>query len=99
MGRKNKTYTNVSRLVPDKTSLTVKLGETATVKTTIVLVDKKKKLTGKDHAATFRYATNDPYTATVDKNGNIKGVTPGKCKVYVYAKNGNAKAITVNVKK
>ena len=36
--------------------------------------------------------------ASVDKNGKVKGLKKGKCKIYAYAQNGVCKTITVKVK-
>lgn len=43
------------------------------------------------------YTTTDTGVATVSKKGIIKAVGAGKCKVWVYAQNGRAKAVTVTV--
>ena len=98
VGRKSKKYTNVKSITVKKTKETIRLGKTRTIKAKVNLQDKRKKQLSKAHAAEFRYVSTDKKVATVSKKGKIKAVGKGKCYVYVYAKNGCAKKITVTVK-
>ena len=98
VGTKNAKYTNVKKIKLSKSSYTLKVNKTATVKAEIVLEDKKKKQLSDGHAPEFRYASSNTKVATVDKNGKIKAVGKGTCYIYVYAKNGYAKKIKVVVK-
>ena len=98
VGTKNAKYTNVKKIKLSKSSYTLKVNKTATVKAEIVLEDKKKKQLSDSHAPEFRYASSNTKVATVDKNGKIKAVGKGTCYIYVYAKNGYAKKIKVTVK-
>ena len=81
-----------------KSKYTVTAGKTATIKAKTVLVDKRKKQLSNAHAPQFRYASSDNKIATVSKKGKIKGIAKGQCSVYVYARNGYARKITVTVK-
>ena len=81
-----------------KKKYTVKVGKTVKVKAKTVLVDKTKKQLSDAHAPEFRYASANNYIATVDKNGKIKGVAAGTCKIYVYSRNGLAKTVKITVK-
>lgn len=67
------------------------------VSATTVLVDDDKKQLSDKHAKEFRFASSDKKVATVSKTGNIKAKGKGSCTVYVYARNGYAKAIEVSV--
>lgn len=49
------------------------------------------------HAADMRFASSNTAVAKVTKNGKIKAVAKGECTIYIYAKNGNTKAVTVIV--
>ena len=98
VGRKSKKYTNVKSITVKKTKETIKVGKTKTIKAKVNLQEKGKKQLSKAHAAEFRYVSTDKKVATVSKKGKIKAVGKGKCYVYVYAKNGCAKKITVTVK-
>ena len=98
VGRKNTAYTNVKMIKLAKSKYTVKAGKTATIKAKTVLVDKRKKQLSNAHATQFRYASSDNKIATVSKKGKIKGIAKGQCSVYVYARNGYARKITVTVK-
>ena len=60
-------------------------------------VAEKKKLKIKNHRK-LMYECSDTSIATVNKSGVIKGLKKGKCTVYVYARNGMAKKVTVTVK-
>ena len=98
VGTKNAKYTNVKKIKLSKSSYTLKVNKTATVKAEIVLEDKKKKQLSDGHAPEFRYASSNTKVATVDANGRIKAVGKGTCYIYVYAKNGYAKKIKIVVK-
>lgn len=98
VGSKNAKYSNVKKIKLSKKKYSLKKGKTAKIKAKTVLVQKKKKDLTKAHAKKFRYASTDKKVATVTKAGKIKAVGKGKCKIYVYARNGYAQVITVTVK-
>ena len=98
VGKNNDTYTNAKQIKLTKSKFTLKAGKTAKIKAKVVLVDKKKKPLSNAHAKQFRYATSNKTVATVSKAGKIKAVGKGSCTIYVYARNGYAKKITVKVK-
>ena len=98
VGRKNTKYTNVKSITLKTKKLSIAAGKTSKIKAKTVLVDKKKKQLGNDHATEFRYASSDESIATVDKNGKVKGISVGTCTIYVYARNGYAKTVKVTVK-
>ena len=98
VGKNNATYTNAKQIKLTKSKFTLKAGKTAKIKAKVVLVDKKKKPLSNAHAKQFRYATSNKTVATVSKAGKIKAVGKGSCTIYVYARNGYAKKITVKVK-
>lgn len=98
VGRKNTGSTNVKEVKVSKSSYTLKVGKSATIKAKTVLVDKKKKELSNAHAKQFRYVSSDKKVATVSSNGKITAVGKGSCVVYVYARNGCAKKVKVTVK-
>ncbi|MBO6016376.1 MAG: Ig-like domain-containing protein [Lachnospiraceae bacterium] len=98
VGRKNTKYTNAKSISLTTNTIHVAVGKTAKIKAKTVLVNKKKKQLSDEHAKEFRYASSDESIATVDKSGNVKGVSAGTTKVYVYARNGLAKTVKVTVK-
>ena len=98
VGRKNTGSTNVKEVKVSKSSYTLKVGKSATIKAKTVLVDKKKKQLSNAHAKQFRYASSDKKVATVSSKGKITAVSKGSCVVYVYARNGYAKKVKVTVK-
>ena len=84
---------NPTSLKVKKSKLTVKKGKTVKIKASF---KKKKKVA--THIAKFRYESTDETIATVDKNGKVKGIGKGKCKIYVYTQNGISKTVTITVK-
>ncbi|MBQ8086217.1 MAG: InlB B-repeat-containing protein [Lachnospiraceae bacterium] len=98
VGRKNTNFTNVKSINLTTKTISVAVGKTSKIKAKTVLVNKKKKQLSDAHASQFRYASTDESIATVDKNGNVKGVSAGTTTVYVYARNGCAKTVSVTVK-
>ena len=98
VGHKNAKYTNAKKIKLAKAKYTVAVGKKVKIKAKTILVNKKKKQLSNKHAKEFRYATTDKQIATVSKSGKIKGVKKGTCTVYVYARNGMAKKVTVTVK-
>ena len=94
----NPVYSNAAKITLTRSKFSLKAGRTARIKTGEILADKKKKSLGKGHALTFRYASSKDSVATVDKNGTITAVGRGTCTVYVYARNGRARKISVTVK-
>ena len=98
VGRLNSRYSNAKKITLEKTRVTVAVGKTAKISAKTVLVNQGKKQLTDAHAKEFRYASTDETVATVDTKGRIKGVSAGTCTVYVYARNGYAKKISVTVK-
>lgn len=96
VGAKNKTATDAKKITLSKSSYTLAVSKTATIKAKTVKVNKKRKLL--NHVAEFRYATSDKKVATVSKTGKITAKGKGTCYVYVYAVNGCAKKVKVTVK-
>ncbi|MBR2278258.1 MAG: Ig-like domain-containing protein [Eubacterium sp.] len=94
-GAKNK-HTNAKAIKVKKSSYTLKVNKTATIKPTLVLENKNKKAV--DHVAKFRYQSTNKAVATVDKNGKIKAVGKGTCTIYIFANNGKLKSVKVTVK-
>ena len=98
VGRKNSAYTNAKSITLKTKKLSLTVGKTAKVKAKTVLVHKKRKQLTDAHAKEFRYASSNRHIATVTKNGKVKGVMAGTCKIYVYSRNGLTKAVNVTVK-
>ena len=98
VGRLNNDYTNVKAVKVSKKTMSLSVNKTAKIKAKTVLVDKSKKQLTDEHAKELRYASTDDNVATVNAKGVVTGKSKGTCKVYVYARNGYAQAITVTVK-
>jgi hypothetical protein len=99
-GKDNKKFTNVKSFTLSKASVSVKKGKSTKVLVeTYKLEDTGKKELSDGHAAKFRYRSTNSKIAKVDKNGRITGVKEGKCKVFVYTRNGLARKIAVTVTK
>ena len=98
VGKKNTKYTNVKKVKVKKSKFTLKVNKTATIKASTILVEKGKRQLTDAHAKEFRYATSNKAVATISKSGKIKAVGKGKCTIYVYARNGYCKKVSVVVK-
>ena len=91
-------FTNARRVTVQKDSYTLKTGKTAVVRATTIPEVQGKKLLGENHAARYRYASDNKAVATVDENGKITAVGKGTCRIYVYAQNGTSQKVSVTVK-
>ncbi|WP_026664891.1 Ig-like domain-containing protein [Butyrivibrio sp. FC2001] len=98
VGKGNPKFTNPKNIKLSTKSITVDKGQSSKIKASVKREDSKKKLLKEAHDAKLRYASSDISVATVDKNGNVTGVEPGNCTVYVYAVSGIAKKVSVTVK-
>ena len=96
VGKKNTKYSNAKTIKVKKSSYTLQVNKTATIKPTLVLQKKNKKAV--EHVAKFRYQSTNKAVATVDKNGKIKAVGKGTCTIYIFANNGKLKSVKVTVK-
>lgn len=97
VGRKNTKRTNVKAIRLQQRRIYLEVGEKTQIKGTTVLVDKKKKPLSDGHASELRFRTSNAAVATVSATGIVKAVKKGRCKVYVYARNGYAKRVSVTV--
>lgn len=91
-------YTDVKRMAPKKTSVTLETGKTFTVRVDLALLDGSKKALSKNHAPRLRFASSDKSVATVDENGKVTALAPGFCAIQVTAQNGITKKVIVRVK-
>jgi len=75
---------------------TIAEGEKKQLKVT--LKGEEKGLPILAHGGAVRYESMNPDIATVDKNGNVKGVSTGSCKILLYTADGLRKTIVLTVK-
>lgn len=92
-GEKHTKYTNVKRIRPKKTSITLNPQETARIKCKLIKENKTKKLLD----SSLCYASSDKTVATVTKKGKIKAVKSGSCTITVIAANGVKTSVDVSV--
>ena len=97
VGRMNTTFTNVNGIQLDNYSFIIKKGKTAKITGRVLLVDPKRKQLSDDHAPQFRFTSANKKVATVDSKGKITAKASGTCTVFVYARNGYAKEVKVQV--
>lgn len=90
-------YANVTKITAKKSAVAVAKGKTVYVSAK-VKVYKGKKHIKKSHGAKFRYLSDNTGIATVNKSGTVKGVSAGKCNVYIQAINGMWCKVSVTVK-
>lgn len=99
VGRKNTKYSNPKKLtIKSSKAVTLSVGKTSKIKAKVTLVSKNRKSLSNAHAKKFRYASTDTSVAKVSSSGKITAVGKGTCTIYVYARNGYAKTVTVTVK-
>lgn len=94
----NGKLTNAKKVTVKKSSYTLAVGKTATIKAKITKQKNSSKLRLACHTSKLRYISSLKSVAKVDKNGKITAKCPGRCKIYVIASNGVRKAISVTVK-
>ncbi|MDD5953443.1 MAG: Ig-like domain-containing protein, partial [Oscillospiraceae bacterium] len=87
-------YTNPKGITVSASSITMKKGTTQALKAAVQLPMGKKV---NPHCGEIRYKSSDKTIAKITANGEIKGVNPGKCTIYVYTQNGLYKTVTVTV--
>lgn len=88
------TNNNYKAVKLKNSSGSIKVKKTTSIKASLVKKGKKAKVHRK-----VAYESDNPKVATVSKTGKVKGVGPGKCKIYAYAQDGTFKAFKVTVKK
>ena len=96
-GAKNKKFTN-TKSVKVAGAVPIGKGKSATLKPKTTLANSKKKKLSTKLAPEFRYASSAPSIATVSSKGKITGKAAGTAIIYVYSRNGMAKAVKVTVK-
>ena len=84
---------NPLKLKVEKAKLNVKPGKKVKIKGSIT-----SKLPVNKHIAVLRFESDNDKVATVDKKGNVKGISKGKATIYVYAQNGLYKKVKITVK-
>ncbi len=92
----NKKYANAKKVTASKTSVSLSVGKTSTIKATITMANSKKKLT--THVKELRYRSNNKKVATVSSTGVITAVKAGTANIYAYSPNGRYAKIKVTVK-
>ena len=95
-GPKNR-HTNAKKIKTSKNTYKLKAGKATKLKAKTIKIKSSRPLLGKGHGARLRYASSDNHIATVSKGGKIRAVSIGKCNVWVYAKNGISRKVTVIV--
>lgn len=86
---------NKVRVKVVKNKIILAKGKTAKIKASYNVT---KHILGNEHAAKFRYRSSKTKIAKVTSNGKIVAKKKGKCKIFVYARNGYYKTITIVVK-
>ena len=96
-GKDSKQYKNPKAVKLSIKSITLNKGRSTRIRASVKMEKGKKKALPDNHVAKLRFRSSNINVATVDKNGNVTGVNPGTCTVYVYAKNGLKKEVMVTV--
>ena len=94
---------NAKRVVVGFTNINLATGASKKIKAKVKVVkkgkdsNKTKTLIRKGKKAYLTYWSSDDKIATVSKNGKINAIKKGKCIIYVMARNGKKKKISVTV--
>ena len=91
-------FTNARSVTVQKDSYTLRIGKTAAIKAKTIPEIQGKKLLEENHAARYRYASDNKKVAEIDGNGKITAVGKGTCHIYIYAQNGTSRKVSVTVK-
>ena len=89
-------YCNAQSVRLNKSSVTLKVGRSATLKATVKGVKSGRKILA--HVPKVRWYSSDVSVATVSSSGRIKAVGKGRCTVYAIANNGVRASVKVVVK-
>ena len=95
-GGYNSKYCNAKSVKLNKSSLTMKAGNSETLKATVQKVKSDRELL--NHTAKVRYYSGDTNVATVNENGKVTAVAEGKCRIWAIATNGVRTSVGVTVK-
>ena len=91
---KGGTVGNISKVTVNRTSVSLKRGQTCQLKVKAV---KDSGKTVRTHRK-LSYESSNDLIAKVDKNGKITAVGNGTCYIYVYAQNGRSQKVKVTSK-
>jgi len=95
-GGANARYTNPSKVSVKRSSYTLKVGKTATIRATVTGLKKGKEVL--NHVGLVRYITSNAKVAKVNSKGKIVAKGKGTCTIYVIATNGVYAKVKVTVK-
>ena len=87
---------NAKSVKLDKGSLSLKVGESETLKATVTGVKSGKEVLA--HVRLVRYYSSDAKVAKVGRSGKVKAVGIGSCTIYAVANNGVRASVKVMVK-
>ena len=91
-------YTSAKAVTVEKASANLTVGRAFQIKPSIVKLNKNKYLMPTKFAPTFRYMSSDEKIATVSSGGKVTAKGKGSCYIYVFAHNGVARQVKINVK-
>jgi len=89
-------YCNAKSVKLNKSSLSLKVGRSATLKASVKGVKSGRKVV--KHVRLVRYYSSNANVAVVNGNGKVKAVGKGRCVVYAIANNGVRTSVKVTVK-
>ena len=97
-GNKSSKYTNVKKIKPARSNITIKSKKAVTIKTNLTTDNFSKKLIKDNNKCTITYISSNDSIASVNKKGKITGICKGKCVIYILANNGVKARVNVRVK-
>ena len=95
-GGYNSRSCNTKSVSLNRSSLTLKVGKSKIVRASVKAVKSGRKVL--QHERLVRWYSSNSAVATVDKNGRIRAVGKGTCRIYAIANNGLFSSVKVTVK-
>lgn len=95
VGPDHNLYSDARKITTKKSKYTLKAGKTAELDAKVRTYSGKSQVA---HSKRIKYVSSDKSVAKVNRNGRIKAVGTGNCKIYVVSACGLTKIVKVNVK-
>ena len=94
-GGSSKKYTNASKIRIKGAVLDLSVGEKKRITASVTGLDPDKQVLSQD--GLLHYLSENPSVAEVSKDGKVKGIAQGKCRIILIASNGIHSALDVSV--
>ena len=94
-GGSTKKHTNAQKIRTKEKSVSLSVGEKKKISASVTGQDPDKQIL--THDGLLRFLSEDTSVATVSKDGKIRGIAPGNCRIFLFAANGIHSSVDVSV--